>query len=63
MFVRRPMMSVSQLSCVGSRCITTTKAMPLSAGIAAKNSSKASTPPADAPMPTTGKFAAIARLR
>ena len=35
------------------------KAMPFSAGIAEKNASNASTPPADAPIPTTGKLTAI----
>jgi hypothetical protein len=38
----------------GSRCCTTTKDMPLSGGIAVKNFWKASSPPAEAPIPTTG---------
>ena len=40
---------------VGSRCWTTTKARPLPAGTCRKNSSRASRPPAEAPMPTMGK--------
>ena len=40
---------------VGSRCTTTRKAMPASAGMAWKNVSRASRPPAEAPIPTTGK--------
>src|SRR5690349_14114555 len=47
--------SASMLPCVGSRCWMTTKAMPLSAGMAESSSTKAASPPADAPMPTTGK--------
>src|SRR5215469_463821 len=35
-----------------------TKASPLSGGTALKNSSSASTPPAEAPMPTIGRFGA-----
>ena len=41
--------------CVGSRCWTTTKANPDAAGTCRKKSSSASRPPAEAPMPTTGK--------
>ena len=39
---------------VGSRCWTTTKAKPLSAGTCRKNRSSASSPPAEAPIPTMG---------
>ena len=42
---------------VGSRCWTMTKAMPLPSGTFSKKSSNASSPPAEAPMPTTGKAA------
>src|SRR6185312_1077342 len=41
------------LPCVGLRCCTTTYARPVSAGTFRKNSDRASSPPADAPMPTT----------
>src|SRR4051812_4870032 len=47
--------STIRLSCVGSRCWISTKAMPLLAGKAAKNFLKASRPPAEAPRATTGK--------
>jgi hypothetical protein len=43
--------------CVGSRCWTMTNAMPLPGGTRARNCSKASSPPADAPMPTMGNAA------
>ena len=46
---------VSALGCSGSRCCTSTKAMPVSVGRCARSSVKASSPPADAPMPTMGK--------
>ena len=39
---------------VGSRCWTMTKAMPHPSGTCFKNSSSASSPPAEAPMPTMG---------
>src|SRR5439155_11304910 len=39
---------------VGSKCWTMTKAMPLFFGTRDRKSSKASNPPAEAPMPTTG---------
>lgn len=42
-----------RLSWEGSRCWITTKANPLSEGMAVKSSFSASTPPAEAPMPTT----------
>jgi hypothetical protein len=47
--------STIRLSCVGSRCWISTKAMPLLAGNASKNFLKASRPPAEAPSATTGK--------
>ena len=40
--------------CVGSRCWTMTKAMPLPSGTCLRNCSSASSPPAEAPMPTMG---------
>ena len=43
---------------VGSRCWTMTKAMPLPFGTCAKKCSKASSPPAEAPMPTMRNVAA-----
>ena len=55
--VSRPSSSVRWLSCVGSRCATTTKASPLSGGIAPNSFSSASSPPAEEPMPTMGKSA------
>ncbi len=39
---------------VGSRCWTMTKAMPLPVGTCDRKCSKASSPPAEAPMPTMG---------
>src|SRR5262245_31870285 len=52
--VERERSSGRVLTCVGSRCATRTKAMPLPAGMREKNCSKASRPPAEAPRPTTG---------
>jgi hypothetical protein len=51
------MISVSRLLWSGARCCTKTKAIPgsTSGGIPEKNASKAARPPAEAPMPTTGK--------
>jgi hypothetical protein len=43
-----------RLAWVGSRCATTTKAMPLSEGRALKNFVSASRPPADEPKQTIG---------
>ena len=40
------------LSRLGERCWTITNAMPLPAGIASRSSVHASSPPADAPIPT-----------
>src|SRR5512140_2301203 len=48
--------------CVGSRCWTITKAMPLSLGTCLRNCSMASRPPAEAPMPTMGKAPLLASL-
>src|SRR5215469_6356360 len=44
------------LSRSGGRCVTTTNANPLPAGRDLKNCSSASTPPAEAPMPTMGRL-------
>ncbi len=46
----------------GSRCCTTTNAMPLFSGTCVRKRSNASRPPADAPMPTTGNGLAGPRL-
>src|ERR1700686_2929795 len=43
------------LSWVGSRCWTRMKAMPVPVGNASTNFLQASSPPAEAPIPTTGK--------
>lgn len=48
------------LACVGSRCWMSTKAMPLLGGIASRNFWNASSPPADAPNPTTGNARGLA---
>src|ERR1051326_3826936 len=42
------------LSCFGSRCWTSTKAIPVSVGRAFRSSVNASRPPAEAPTPTIG---------
>jgi hypothetical protein len=55
--VLRCRISVSMLAWLGSRCGTSTKPMPVSAGQARKKASKASSPPAEAPMPTMAKGA------
>ena len=55
MAVARERISVNALACVGSRCCTSTNAMPVSFGKCLSNLVNASSPPADAPMPTTGK--------
>ena len=52
--------SVRTVSCVGSRCCTNTNAMPVSSGSARRSWVKASRPPAEAPIPTTGKRGADA---
>src|SRR5260370_26629181 len=49
------MICARRLRWFGSRCCTTTNAMPVLAGNALKNSVYASNPPADAPIATTGK--------
>jgi hypothetical protein len=49
------------LLCFGARCWMTTKAMLFSGGMWSKSPSRASSPPAEAPMPTTGKVAGRAR--
>ena len=48
------------LSWVGARCWTRIKAMPTSAGSASMSLRQASRPPAEAPIPTTGKSANLA---
>src|SRR5665647_2762405 len=57
--------SSSRLLWSGSSCCTSTNAMPSGSpvGMAARNSSMAARPPAEAPMPTTGKFGGAAALR
>jgi len=49
------------LSCFGSRCWTSTKAIPVPAGRLRRSWLKASNPPADAPMPTIWKDLAPGR--
>ncbi len=51
---------VSMLGRSGSRCWITTKAMPESAGRRPKSCRRASSPPAEAPIPTTGNVAGLA---
>jgi len=53
--------STSILRCCGSRCWTSTNAMPLSTGMLAKKLLKACKPPADAPMPRRSGSAPSAR--
>src|SRR5438445_9097327 len=55
MRVDRARRSDRTLSCLGSRCWTRTNAMPLSNGRCDSIVVQASRPPADAPIPTTGK--------
>ena len=57
--VKRDRISGIELWAVGSRCCTMTKAMPLSGGILLKNCSRASNPPAEAPIPTMRKSFAL----
>ncbi len=52
--VRRASSSSIKLLKSGDRCCTTTNESPESRGVCAKNSSNASRPPAEAPIPTTG---------
>src|SRR5689334_12015135 len=47
-----PSSSESMLWCVGAKCCTRTNAIPVLPGRARRSCSKASSPPADAPMPT-----------
>src|ERR1017187_8313385 len=54
MVVVRCRISVRMLAWLGSRCGTSTKAMPQAGGRWRKNCTKASRPPAEAPMPTMG---------
>src|SRR5271157_987429 len=49
-------------SCWGSRCCTTTTAMPVFAGRFASRSLSASRPPAEAPTPTTANGASLDRI-
>lgn len=53
--VARPSNCGNLLSCSGSRCWTSTKAMPVSVGRCLTRRVKASNPPAEAPTPTMGK--------
>ena len=55
--VLRCRVSVRMLAWLGARCCTSTKAMPLSAGILRKKCSKASTQPAEARSPTMENLA------
>src|SRR5215831_1997451 len=55
MRVLRARISVSMLSCLGSRCCTRTNAIPVSWGRFVRSSVNASRPPAEAPTPTIGK--------
>src|SRR5512141_1251925 len=48
--------AVSMLSCAGARCWIRTKAIPGLAGRVLNNCVNASSPPADAPTPTTGNW-------
>jgi hypothetical protein len=57
--VLRCRISAALLSWWGDRCRTTTKAIPLSAGIVSKKRCRAARPPAEAPMPTTGKVSEL----
>ncbi len=50
----RPSNWASALSCCGSRCCTRTKLIPVSAGRCLSSCVNASSPPADAPIPTMG---------
>ncbi len=52
--VARAKMSFRLLARSGARCCTMTKAMPVSTGRARRSSQVASSPPAEAPMPTMG---------
>src|SRR3990172_1585535 len=54
MVVARERISASALGCLGARCCTKTNAIPVSTGSAWRRWVNASSPPADAPTPTTG---------
>src|SRR5262245_60608978 len=54
--VERVRISLSMLSRLGSRCCTSTKAMPVSLGRWERSFVNASRPPAEAPTPTIGKL-------
>ena len=58
--VARDRISASMLACLGARCCTRTKAMPVSAGSAPSIWVNASSPPAEAPTPTIGNAPASA---
>ncbi len=55
MVVKRRSNSGRALACSGDKCWITTKAMPASAGTCVKNCSRASSPPAEQPMPAIAK--------
>src|SRR5947199_7683151 len=55
MLVALERITVSMLAWVGSRCCTRMNAIPVSTGSARSICVKASSPPADAPMPTIRK--------
>src|ERR1700734_2219787 len=54
-FVARCRTWSATLSCFGDKCKTMTNAMPASLGMFSNRRSKVWMPPAEAPMPTTGK--------
>src|SRR6266481_16218 len=60
MRVERARSAVRMLSCFGSRCWIRTSAIPVSAGNFCNSLVNASSPTADAPIPTTGKDATAA---
>jgi hypothetical protein len=59
MRVARWMISAAELGCVGDRCRMITKAMSWLAGMCSNNFMSAGRPPAEAPMPTTGKSSVL----
>src|SRR4030095_9542786 len=61
MVVARDRISVSMLAWVGARCWITTNAIPVSGCSARSIPVKASSPPAEAPMPTMGNGATVGR--
>src|SRR5258708_34046339 len=60
MRVERERSAVRMLSCFGSRCWIRTRAIPVAAGSFCSSLGNASSPPADAPIPTIGKEGAAA---